>query len=197
MIRREHLAWNLHVAGLRYRFRESLQPVAAQAGPRWQPGVYSPRVAMHPERPVAGEARVALWWLPVGAGGHLVIHTSRWRERYRAWREHRDPRPLFHGAPETFTDPPDHDLRRHVIEMAPAWGRVAPSVVVVATGPACTRGRSGRPTAAQHPGGRQASRSPARQLLPRRRTTTGHPPTTSHRDGRFPTKLRFIVIHAI
>lgn len=81
------------------------------------------------------EARVALWWLPVGAGGHVVIRTSRWWERHRARREHRDPSPLFHAALEVFTEPRGHDHRRHVIEMAPAWGRVDPSAVVVATGP--------------------------------------------------------------
>jgi len=81
------------------------------------------------------EARVALWWLPVGAGGHVVIHTSRWWERYRAQREHRAPRPLFHAALEVLTDPPDHGPRRHVIEMAPAWGRVESPAVVVASGP--------------------------------------------------------------
>lgn len=78
---------------------------------------------------------MALWWLPVGAGGHVVIHTSRWWERYRAWREHRDPRRLFHSALEVFIEPGGHGPRRHVIEMAPAWGRLDPSVIVVASGP--------------------------------------------------------------
>ncbi|MDX2357528.1 hypothetical protein [Dietzia sp. PP-33] len=76
------------------------------------------------------EAQVALWWLPVGAGGHVVIHTSRWWELYRARREGRPRRPLFHAALEVFTG-----QGRHVIEMAPAWGRSAGSGGVVATGP--------------------------------------------------------------
>lgn len=76
------------------------------------------------------DARVALWWLPVGAGGHVVIHTSRWWEAYRAWREDRIERPLFHAALEVFTG-----QGRHVIEMAPAWGQLSGSSGVVATGP--------------------------------------------------------------
>ncbi|MEH6821716.1 MAG: hypothetical protein V7706_17400 [Dietzia psychralcaliphila] len=74
--------------------------------------------------------RVALWWLPVGAGGHVAIHTSRWWESYRAVRENRHPSPLFHAALEVFTE-----QGRHVIEMAPAWGPLSGSSGVVATGP--------------------------------------------------------------
>ncbi|MEP7763296.1 hypothetical protein [Sanguibacter sp. 25GB23B1] len=73
---------------------------------------------------------VDLWWLPVGAGGHVVIHTSRWWELLRARREHRHPRPLFHAALEAF----DGD-GRYVIEMTPAWGQPAGSRGVVANGP--------------------------------------------------------------
>ncbi|AWH97588.1 hypothetical protein A6048_17530 [Dietzia psychralcaliphila] len=76
------------------------------------------------------ETGAALWWLPVGAGGHVAIHTSRWWEAYGARREHRPSRPLFHAALEVFTD---HG--RHVIEMAPAWGPLSGSSGVVATGP--------------------------------------------------------------
>lgn len=71
-----------------------------------------------------------LWWLPVGAGGHVVIHTSKWWELLRARREHRSPRPLFHAALEVF----DAETR-HVIEMTPAWGQPAGSRGVVASGP--------------------------------------------------------------
>lgn len=84
-------------------------------------------------------ARLDLWWLPVGAGGHVVIHTSRWWELIQAKKEHRAPRPLFHAALEVFVG----DVR-HLIEMAPAWGVPGPSRGVVTTGPVGTRwlGRS-------------------------------------------------------
>ncbi len=71
-----------------------------------------------------------LWWLPVGAGGHVVIHTSRWWEVLQARREHRRPRPLFHAALEVFVDD-----RRYVIEMTPVWGQPAEARGIVATGP--------------------------------------------------------------
>ncbi|WP_052308361.1 hypothetical protein [Dietzia sp. UCD-THP] len=76
------------------------------------------------------ETGVALWWLPVGAGGHVVVHTSRWWEEFHARREHRPSRPLFHAALEVFTG---HG--RCAIEMAPAWGPLSGSDGVVATGP--------------------------------------------------------------
>lgn len=71
-----------------------------------------------------------LWWLPVGAGGRVVIHTSRWWESWRAGREHRSPRPLFHAALEL-----TQGTTRHVIEMTPAWGQPPGPRGVVATGP--------------------------------------------------------------
>lgn len=82
---------------------------------------------------------VELWWLPVGAGGHVAIHTSRWWESYHARREHRPGRPLFHAALEVFTE-----RGPHVVEMAPAWGPLSGSSGVVATGPVGLRwlGRS-------------------------------------------------------
>ncbi len=73
---------------------------------------------------------VQLWWIPVGAGGHIVIHTSRWWEHYRAHREHRPPRPLFHAALEVFDG-----RSRHTVEMTPAWGNRIRSRGVVVTGP--------------------------------------------------------------
>lgn len=75
-------------------------------------------------------AHVDLLWLPVGAGGHVVVHTSRWWEWLHARREHRSPRPLFHAALEVFDGG-----ARHVIEMTPAWGHRQPDRGVVATGP--------------------------------------------------------------
>ncbi|MBF4994048.1 hypothetical protein ITX31_07985 [Arthrobacter gandavensis] len=75
------------------------------------------------------QAQVRLWWLPVGAGGHVVIHTSRWWELWRARRERRNPRPHFHAGLEVLA--PDG---RYAVEMAPAWGRGAAGPGVVATG---------------------------------------------------------------
>jgi len=85
------------------------------------------------------EARLDLWWLPVGAGGHVVIHTSRWWELIEAKKERRAPRPLFHAALEVFVG----DVR-HLIEMAPAWGVPRRPRGVVAKGPVGMRwlGRS-------------------------------------------------------
>lgn len=85
------------------------------------------------------DASVTLWWLPVGAGGRVVVHTSRWWELYRAWREGRPPRRLFHAALEV-----ECDGERHTIEMTPAWGGGRGERGVVATGPVGLRmlGRS-------------------------------------------------------
>ncbi|UQE74154.1 hypothetical protein MYK68_15675 [Gordonia sp. PP30] len=76
------------------------------------------------------DAGAVLWWLPVGAGGRVVVHTSGWWESYSAWREHRRPAPLFHAALEVTAGD-----TRYVIEMAPAWGGPAGPRGVVATGP--------------------------------------------------------------
>jgi len=73
---------------------------------------------------------VVLLWIPVGAGGHVVVHTSRWWEALRARRAHRRPEPLFHAALELLL--PE---ARYVVEMAPAWGAPARERGVVASGP--------------------------------------------------------------
>ncbi|GAA2225676.1 hypothetical protein N1031_04400 [Herbiconiux moechotypicola] len=78
----------------------------------------------------SGGDRVELWWLPVGAGGHVVVHTSRWWELLRARLERRPPRPLFHAALELFVGD-----RRYVIEMTPAWGQPSAARGVVVSGP--------------------------------------------------------------
>lgn len=78
--------------------------------------------------------RADLWWLPVGAGGHVVVHTSRWWERLVALRERRRPRDLFHAALEVF----DGDSR-YVIEMTPAWGGPKGARGAVMSGPVGAR----------------------------------------------------------
>ena len=74
--------------------------------------------------------RAELWWIPVGAGGRFVVHTSRWWEHLQAARQRRRPQLLFHAALEIFCD--EH---RFVIEMTPAWGQPAEASGVVSTGP--------------------------------------------------------------
>ena len=76
------------------------------------------------------DAAVQLWWLPVGAGGHVVVHTSRWWERFHALMEHRPEQPLFHSSLIVV-----RATGEWVIEMAPAWGQRNPSRGVVASGP--------------------------------------------------------------
>lgn len=78
--------------------------------------------------------RADLWWLPVGAGGRVVVRTSRWWEWMRALRAHRTPRPLFHAALEVFDG---HG--RYVIEMTPTWGGPERPRGVVAEGPVGSR----------------------------------------------------------
>ncbi|MFT3662443.1 MAG: hypothetical protein QM809_13975 [Gordonia sp. (in: high G+C Gram-positive bacteria)] len=80
------------------------------------------------------ESGVVLWWLPVGAGGHVAVRTSRWWELLRARREHRRPAPLFHAALEVSAAGD-----RYVIEMAPAWGGPVGDRGVVACGPVGAR----------------------------------------------------------
>lgn len=74
--------------------------------------------------------QLTLWWLPVGAGGHVVVHTSRWWELFRAWRERREPKPLFHAGLEIVSDG-----ERYTIEMVPAWAGPRGTRGVVRTGP--------------------------------------------------------------
>lgn len=77
---------------------------------------------------------VDLLWLPVGAGGHVVVHTSRWWEVLRAHRERRHPSALFHAALDLSVDGTPY-----VIEMTPAWSGPRGVRGVVASGPVGTR----------------------------------------------------------
>lgn len=82
---------------------------------------------------------VVLLWIPVGAGGHVVRHTSRWWELLQARRERRPPETLYHAAMEVTVDGV-----RFVIEMAPEWGGPpGHGAGVVRTGPVGLR-RLGR-----------------------------------------------------
>jgi len=96
--------------------------------------------APHAEARGGADAGVVLWWLPVGAVGHVVRHTSRWWELLDAFRAHRAPQLLFHAAMEVSTEG-----HRYVIEMAPQWaGPKEEDRGVVVTGPVGLRvlGRS-------------------------------------------------------
>lgn len=79
--------------------------------------------------------RALLLWLPVGAGSHVVPHTSRWWEHLQAHRDRRAPQPLFHAALELVVRDD-----RITIEMAPAWSAGGVNRGVVATGPVGVRG---------------------------------------------------------
>jgi hypothetical protein len=73
---------------------------------------------------------IDLYWIPLGAGGHVVSRCGRVFERVSASREHRAARPLYHAALEVTVDG-----RRLVIEMGPAWGIREPDRGVVLQGP--------------------------------------------------------------
>src|SRR4051795_4217379 len=72
--------------------------------------------AQMPWRRTAGEASVALYWLPLGAGGRSVRFNGRVYEAVAAAREHRPARDLYHSALEIYVD-----NARYVVEMAPVW----------------------------------------------------------------------------
>lgn len=86
------------------------------------------------DAPPPSAPSVDLWWLPVGAGGRVVVRTSRWWEILRARREHRPPSPLFHAALDLHVGG-----RRLVVEMTPTWGQPAAARGVVVTGPVGAR----------------------------------------------------------
>lgn len=73
---------------------------------------------------------IDLYWLPLGAGGHVVPRCGRVYERLSALRQHRRVQPLFHAALEV-----THDGTRYVVEMAPAWNDPAHDHGVVLCGP--------------------------------------------------------------
>lgn len=84
-------------------------------------------------------ASVAVWWIPLGAGGRFVAFNGRAYERWRARREHREPRPLYHTALEVHA--PEG---RYVIENAwPIPDERGDARGVVVTGPVFSR-RLGR-----------------------------------------------------
>ena len=77
---------------------------------------------------------IELYWLPLGAGGHVVRWNGRLYEALVARRQHRRPQRLFHAALEV-----RHDGVRLVIEMAPVWNESASDRGVVREGPVAAR----------------------------------------------------------
>lgn len=81
-----------------------------------------------------GSGAVELYWLPLGAGGHVVRRTGRVYEVVSAWRAGRQPQDVYHSALVV-----THDGTRHVIEMAPVWNLRTPERGVVREGPVGVR----------------------------------------------------------
>jgi hypothetical protein len=75
-------------------------------------------------------ASVRLYWIPVGAGQHVVRTSTRVFEGIDARRHHRARRTLYHAALEVRLDE-----KRWTVEMAPAWGDPHRDHGVTATGP--------------------------------------------------------------
>jgi hypothetical protein len=72
---------------------------------------------------------VELYWLPLGAGGHVVRLNGRLYEQLVARRDHRRPADLYHSALEVRLGGD-----RYVIEMAPVWSERSPERGVVLEG---------------------------------------------------------------
>jgi hypothetical protein len=73
---------------------------------------------------------VELFWLPLGAGGHVVRWNGRLYERLAAARQGRPPRDLYHSALEVGSAG-----TTYAIEMGPVWNVSAPQRGVVCEGP--------------------------------------------------------------
>lgn len=79
---------------------------------------------------MAPGSAIDLYWLPLGAGGHVVRWNGRAYERLLSLRQGRQPRDLYHAALEVV------DLgQRYVIEMAPVWSEHSTPRGVVFEGP--------------------------------------------------------------
>ena len=79
--------------------------------------------------PGSGRASVDLYWLPLGAGGHVVRWNGRVYEAAAALRQRRPRCDLYHAALQVRADG-----ERFVIEMAPVWDRREPDRGVVGVG---------------------------------------------------------------
>lgn len=75
-----------------------------------------------------------LYWLPLGAGGHVVRWNGVLYERFCAWRDHRPVADLYHCALVV-----ELDGTRYAVEMGPVWNVTDPCRGVVAEGPVGSR----------------------------------------------------------
>ncbi|MEU8233235.1 hypothetical protein AB0C12_26950 [Actinoplanes sp. NPDC048967] len=75
-------------------------------------------------------AEVSMYWLPLGAGGHVVRWNGRLYEAFAARRAHRPAADLYHCALDVAVD-----TDRYVIEMAPVWATRTTGRGVVRQGP--------------------------------------------------------------
>lgn len=84
-------------------------------------------------------AWVDLFWLPLGAGGHVVRWNGRLYERLAARRDHRPPQDLYHAGLMLRSD----DVT-YAIEMGPVWNVPSKERGVVCEGPVAAQwlGRS-------------------------------------------------------
>ena len=80
------------------------------------------------------DAKVDLYWLPLGAGGHSVRINGRIYEAVAARIERRQPLALYHSALQV-----EVDGERYAIEQGPALNRMGNERGVVAEGPVGAR----------------------------------------------------------
>lgn len=86
-------------------------------------GVVMTEIAAHPPS-------VVLYWIPLGAGAHVVRRCGRAYETIVAAWQRRDRCDLYHAALEVHLD-----SDRYIIEMTPVWDRADPDRGVVSEGP--------------------------------------------------------------
>ena len=82
----------------------------------------------------AHDAGIELFWLPLGAGGHVVRWNGRVYERWVARREHRAPADLYHCGLMLSLDGVGY-----AVEMGPVWNVSDVDRGVVAEGPVGSR----------------------------------------------------------
>jgi len=83
---------------------------------------------------MSSDARVLLYWLPLGAGGNFVRWNGRLYEALVALRDRRAVRDLYHAALEVRVGGD-----RVVVEVTPAWGSPEADRGVVLQGPVGAR----------------------------------------------------------
>ena len=83
---------------------------------------------------MVSDASVDLYWLPLGAGGHVVRWNGRVYESLVARHEHRAPAPLFHSAMVITSGG-----TTYAVEMGPVWNVPDPARGAVCQGPVGAR----------------------------------------------------------